>query len=83
METLLQRVRSIYLSLSATTYGRVTRHVDHCPHCHERTTWAVRILTGYARCLQCERNPLDRDDQTPMNQGSRETSAPSRASVPV
>jgi len=62
MKTLLQRVRNTYLSVTATTFGRVTKHVDHCPHCDDRTTWAIRVLTGYGRCLQCGHNPLDHSD---------------------
>lgn len=30
-----------------------------CPHCTANTTWAVRPLNGYYRCLQCGNNPLD------------------------
>jgi len=77
MKTLLQRVRNTYLSLTATTFGRVTKHVDHCPHCNDRTTWAVRVLTGYARCLQCGHNPLDRHDVASNElRESVETAAP-------
>ncbi len=83
MKTLLQRLRSTYLSLSAPAFGRVTMHVDECPHCHERTTWAVRILTGYARCRQCGRNPLDRNDRTPMIPERREPTSSDRAPVPA
>lgn len=81
MKTLFRRMRSAYLSVSATTFGRVTKHVDHCPHCQERTPWAVRVLTGYARCLACGRNPLDRDDQTQMKEGRRKPTVSPRSAV--
>jgi ribosomal protein S27E len=74
MKTFLRRVRDTYLSVSATTSGRVTTHVDRCPHCHERTTWAARVVTGYARCLQCGRNPLA--SPTPGAEGQAQTEAP-------
>jgi hypothetical protein len=81
MKTLLQRVFTTYLSASATAFGHVVTHVDHCPHCHERTTWSVRALAGYVRCQQCGRDPIDRDDQTPMRNGPRNATTPYRAAM--
>ncbi|MFP4227929.1 MAG: hypothetical protein ACLFTE_03780 [Salinivenus sp.] len=55
---LLQRLHDTYLSVSASTFSRVTKVVDHCPHCDEETPWVVRVLTGYYRCTQCGRDPM-------------------------
>ena len=56
--SLLQRLHDTYLSISASTFSRVTKVVDHCPHCDEETPWVVRVLTGYYRCTQCGRDPM-------------------------
>lgn len=58
---LLQRLHDTYRSVSASTFSRVTKVVDHCPHCDEDTPWVVRVLTGYYRCTQCGRNPMQPD----------------------
>lgn len=55
---ILQRLRDAWLRLPPTSH--VLEYAGDCPHCQERTTWTVRILNGYARCKQCDRNPLRR-----------------------
>ena len=66
---ILQRLHDTYLSVSASTFSRVTKVVDHCPHCDEETPWVVRVLTGYYRCTQCGHNPMrpdpTHDDRAP------------------
>lgn len=58
---LLERLHDTYLSVSASSFSRVTKVVDHCPHCDEETPWVARVLTGYIRCTQCGRNPMRPD----------------------
>ena len=70
----LRHLRDAWLRYSAASH--VTEHVGDCPHCEERTTWTVRMLNGYARCQQCEQNPLERPDPVPVERQRRTTLQP-------
>lgn len=69
--SLLQRLHDTYLSVSANSFGRVTKVVDYCPHCEDETPWVVRVLTGYIRCTECGRDPMRRESA----HGARTTEA--------
>jgi hypothetical protein len=44
---------------SAMAHSHYSRTRGTCPHCTRDTTWAVRPLSGYHRCLECGNDPLD------------------------
>lgn len=70
----LQHLRDAWLRHAANAH--VLEHCDTCPHCEERTTWTVRMLSGYARCQQCGQNPLERPDPVPVERQRRTTLQP-------
>ena len=70
----LQRFREAWLRVTPTSH--VLEYAGDCPHCQERTTWAVRILEGYARCQSCGHNPLHRSDAVPTEQQDPATPRP-------
>ena len=68
----LRHLRDKWLRLPSTS--PVLEYAGDCPHCQERTTWSVRMLNGYARCQQCDRNPLQRS--VPENRNEPEAHVP-------
>jgi len=57
----LHRLRDTYMRTSEHTFPRMTKVYDHCPHCNRKTPWMARALSGFARCLQCGKDPLTHD----------------------
>jgi uncharacterized protein (DUF983 family) len=53
--TLHTLTRNLTAAMAQDHYSK-TR--GRCPHCAQNTAWAVRLLSGYHRCLQCGRDPL-------------------------
>ena len=70
----LQHLRDAWFRFAAVSH--VTEHTGTCPHCDERTTWAVRMLRGYVRCRQCGRSPLQSDDIAPVEHRQETTLHP-------
>jgi len=70
----LRHLRDAWLRLSAAAH--VTDYAATCPHCDERTKWAVRMLNGYVRCRQCGRSPLKSGAPTPAEQPEPTTLQP-------
>lgn len=48
--------RDLTASLAHSHHSATT---GKCPHCGERTRWAVRPLNNFYRCLQCGADPLE------------------------